>query len=144
MRSTHIVIAAALAISATACSPTFNWRELNVDGTRLKAMLPCKPDQDSREVQIAGKPAKLEVLACDAGGAKFALLHADLGEVILCHVLDGAGLHAAVVLAPSLQAVDGLVVAEPTREIAIEEHLTAATVHEEERGPGAERLHRNE
>ncbi|MBC7602859.1 MAG: hypothetical protein H7255_09395 [Ramlibacter sp.] len=80
MRSTHIVIAAALAISATACSPTFNWRELNVDGTRLKAMLPCKPDQDSREVQIAGKPAKLEVLACDAGGAKFALLHADLGD----------------------------------------------------------------
>ncbi|MRD49043.1 hypothetical protein [Caenimonas koreensis] len=85
MRRFHLVaaavFAAVVASFATACSPTFNWRDVNVEGTSLKAMLPCKPDKDSREVPMAGKPAMLEVLACDAGSAKFALLHADIGDV---------------------------------------------------------------
>lgn len=80
MRSTYPVIAGVVVLLATACSPALNWREVNVEATQLKAVLPCKPDKDSREVLLVGRPATLQVLACDAGGAKFALLHADIGD----------------------------------------------------------------
>ena len=74
------MIAGVVLLLAAACSPALNWRDVNVEATQLKAMLPCKPDKDSREVPMAGRPATLHVLACDAGGAKFALLHADVGD----------------------------------------------------------------
>jgi hypothetical protein len=77
----RIFAAALLAATAalTACSPTFNWREVRAEPTPLKAMLPCKPDNGAREVPMAGRQVSLEVLGCDAGGATFALLFADIG-----------------------------------------------------------------
>ena len=66
--------------AVSACSPTFNWREVRTDSTPLKAMLPCKPDKGARDVPMAGKKVSLEVLGCDAGGATFALLFADIGD----------------------------------------------------------------
>ena len=69
-----------LGCAATACSPTFNWREVGVEATGLKAMLPCKPDKGSRTVPMAGRDVELHVLGCDTGGATFAVLHADLGD----------------------------------------------------------------
>lgn len=77
------ILAAALMLSmgaVTACSPTFNWREVRTDTTPLKAMLPCKPDKGAREVPMAGRNVSLEVLGCDTGGATFALLSADIGD----------------------------------------------------------------
>lgn len=65
---------------AAGCSPTFNWREVRVEPTPLTAMLPCKPDQATREVPMAGRRVELTVLSCEAGGATFALLFADIGE----------------------------------------------------------------
>lgn len=69
------------AVAATAallaCSPTFNWREVRVESTGLKAMFPCKPDHATRNVVLAERPVSLEALACDAGGATFAVLFAD-------------------------------------------------------------------
>lgn len=69
-----------LGCAATACSPTFNWREVGVEATGLKAMLPCKPDKGARTVPMAGREVELHVLGCDTGGATFAVLHADLGD----------------------------------------------------------------
>jgi hypothetical protein len=71
-----LVSAAALA----ACSPTFNWREIRIEPTPLKAMLPCKPDKGARTVPMAGRDVSLEVQGCDTGGATFAVLHADIGD----------------------------------------------------------------
>jgi len=62
------------------CSPTFDWREVRIESTGLKAMLPCKPDKRSREVPMAGQQVALQVLGCDTGGATFAVLFADLGD----------------------------------------------------------------
>jgi hypothetical protein len=69
-----------LALAAAACSPTFNWREIRVESTPLRAMLPCKPDKASRTVPMAGADVQLEVLGCETGGATFALLHATLQD----------------------------------------------------------------
>ncbi|HZY16831.1 MAG TPA: hypothetical protein VFE82_00035 [Ramlibacter sp.] len=74
-------LAAALLLTALAgCSPTFNWREVRVDPTDLRAMFPCKPDKGSRRVPMAGRDVELSVVGCDTGGATFAILHAELGE----------------------------------------------------------------
>jgi hypothetical protein len=70
-----LLLAAALA----ACSPTFNWREVRVESTPLKAMLPCKPDKGARRVPMVGRDVELAVAGCETGGATFAILHADLG-----------------------------------------------------------------
>lgn len=71
---------ALLAAAATGCSPTFNWREVRAEPSPLMAMLPCKPEQDSRRVPMAGRDVDLAVVGCDTGGATFAVMHARLPE----------------------------------------------------------------
>ena len=77
------VLAAALLMSASACSPTFNWREWRVDGTPLLALLPCKPESASRPAPLAGgdaAPVELHMHSCEAGGVRFAVAWADVGQ----------------------------------------------------------------
>lgn len=69
-----------LALAAGACSPTFNWREVRVESTSLKAMLPCKPDKGMRRVAMGATQVELSGIGCDTGGATFAVLHAELGD----------------------------------------------------------------
>ena len=69
-----------LALAAGACSPTFNWREVRVESTTLKAMLPCKPDKGMRRVTMGAAQVELSGIGCDTGGATFAVLHAELGD----------------------------------------------------------------
>lgn len=76
----RFVPALLLALAAAACSPTFNWRELRVEGTALRTMLPCKPDKATRKVPMAGTDVELQVLGCQTGGATFAVLHATLQD----------------------------------------------------------------
>lgn len=63
-----------------ACSPTFNWRALPVDGAPLQALLPCKPEKAEREVPLAGVPTALQMRSCEAGGLTFAVAWADVRE----------------------------------------------------------------
>jgi len=74
--SAVLLLVAALA----ACSPTFNWREVRSETGGLKAMLPCKPEKESRVVPMAGRDVGLTVLGCETGGATFALMFADIGN----------------------------------------------------------------
>jgi hypothetical protein len=79
----------AAAIALAACSPTFNWRDIRVEATGLKAQLPCKPDHGARVVPMAGRQVQLQVLGCDAGGATFAILTGDVVDPLRsAEVLD--------------------------------------------------------
>lgn len=71
---------AALLLALSACSPTFNWRDWAVEGTPLKATLPCKPEAASRPVPMLGTPVALHMLSCEAGGLRFALAWAEIAE----------------------------------------------------------------
>lgn len=71
-------LAALLALGA--CSPTFNWRELRLDGTPLLALMPCKPESATRPVPLAGTPTELHMHSCEAGGLRFAVAWADVGN----------------------------------------------------------------
>lgn len=75
--------AAALLLAAAACSPTFNWREWRVDDTPLQALMPCKPESATRPVPLAGAgaaPVVLHMHSCEAGGLRFAVAWADMGQ----------------------------------------------------------------
>ena len=67
-------------LSLAACSPTFNWREVRPEGTRLNLLLPCKPDKAQKVVPLGGRATSLSMLGCDAGGATFAVAVADVGD----------------------------------------------------------------
>jgi hypothetical protein len=74
-------IAAALLLLAAACTPTFNWRELPVESTGLRATFPCKPESVERRTEFApGREIVLHALACETGGATFAVLYGDVGQ----------------------------------------------------------------
>jgi len=81
------------AVTLAACSPTYNWRQLRLDGTPLQALMPCKAESAARPVPLgtptAGAPAAgaqpavaapaataaatLTMHSCQAGGLTFAV-----------------------------------------------------------------------
>jgi hypothetical protein len=66
-------------LALAACSPTFNWRDWPVQGTPLRATMPCKPESASRPVPMLGTPVELHMHSCETGGMRFALAWADVG-----------------------------------------------------------------
>ena len=77
----RFLINAAVALTVlTACNPTFNWRDVRPDGTRLALLLPCKPDKAQRTVPMASQPTEMNLLSCDAGGVTFAVSMADVNN----------------------------------------------------------------
>lgn len=66
-------------LTVAACSPTYNWREVRPEGTRLALLLPCKPDKAEKTVPLGGRDTPLAMLGCETGGATFAVAVADLG-----------------------------------------------------------------
>jgi hypothetical protein len=69
---------AALSLLAlSACYPTFNWRELRLEGTPLQALLPCKAETAERTVPLGGVSTVLHMHSCKTSGLTFALAWAN-------------------------------------------------------------------
>lgn len=64
----------------SACSPSLNWRETRIADTDLAAMMPCKPANHQRTVPLAGLTVTLQMTACDADGATFAIAHTSIPD----------------------------------------------------------------
>lgn len=67
-----------MVVVLSACSPTFNWRDVRLASTPLQALMPCKPETAQRSVPLAGSPTELHLLACETGGIQFALAWAEV------------------------------------------------------------------
>jgi hypothetical protein len=68
-----------LSLAFPACTPTYNWREITIAPPGLHASFPCKPDQAERKLPFAqGREAVVHAVGCEAGGASYAVLWADL------------------------------------------------------------------
>lgn len=83
MRISLVALGAALTAQAlilTACNPTFNWRDVRPDGSRLALLMPCKPEKAQKSVAMAGQATELLLLSCDAGGATFGVAIADVKD----------------------------------------------------------------
>lgn len=77
----HVVAVAllvTLSVGLTACSPTFNWREMRLEGASLVALMPCKPETASRDVPLLGVATGLHMHSCKAGDLTFAVAWAEL------------------------------------------------------------------
>jgi len=67
-------------LALAACSPDFNWRDARPEHTQLSLLLPCKPDKAQKVVPLGGQQTTLSMLGCEAGGAAFAIVVADVGD----------------------------------------------------------------
>ena len=67
-------------LAFAACSPALNWREVRLEPTALVAMLPCKPDQGTRTVSLAGQNLAMHMLGCEADSATFAVSYVDVPD----------------------------------------------------------------
>ena len=76
-------VALALTLTLVACSPALNWRSVPVPEADLTVTLPCKPDSAHRTVELAGAPAELAMVGCEADGAVFAVSHTAMADPAL-------------------------------------------------------------
>ena len=80
MTRSATLIAALAATCGAACSPALDWREFVPEGTDISVSFPCRPDRHARAVTVAGATAQMEMLACNAGDATFALAFVDVAD----------------------------------------------------------------
>jgi len=80
MQVLYKALGLAAVLGLAACQPALNWREVRSGVHRLVVLLPCKPDQGSREVPMAGTPVQLDMQGCEAAGSMFAVSHARLAD----------------------------------------------------------------
>ena len=60
----------------SACTPALNWRNVQLDtvnGSSLKAELPCKPDNATRKQQLADIQVELSMMGCVANEITFTM-----------------------------------------------------------------------
>ncbi len=60
-------------MSLMACTPALNWRETTLG--RMTALLPCKPDTATRQVDMGRERVAMAMAGCEAGGAIYAISH---------------------------------------------------------------------
>jgi len=63
--------------------------------TPLMAQLPCRPGRFERRVTVAGRPLRMTMLSCEAGGVTYGVASADVGdpaqvEAVLAGLADSA------------------------------------------------------
>src|SRR4051812_22462372 len=73
-----VTVAAVLACAA--CTPALNWRDVRLDDGRLLAQFPCKPDERSRDALLQERRVRMTLHSCNADGANYAIVHADVQD----------------------------------------------------------------
>lgn len=78
-----LALGATLILAATAlgaCSPTLDWRSVRPKGVNILITYPCKPEQVTQPVELAGEKVPMSMTGCVAGDMTFALAHATLAS----------------------------------------------------------------
>ena len=57
----------------SSCTPSFNWREFKFGDDELTFLIPCKPEQASKEVMIEDQKELLVMVACNVGAVNFTI-----------------------------------------------------------------------
>lgn len=69
-----------LGMALLACAPALDWREQRPAGAGITLLFPCKPDSHARQVRLGADTVRLELHACSAAGATWALAFADVAD----------------------------------------------------------------
>lgn len=94
-KGTRLPVIFVTAAILAGCSPALDWRTVELPGTDLQAVLPCRPGRFERTVQLEGRALKLFMLSCETNGVTYALSTADVGdtgqvEPVLSALLEAA------------------------------------------------------
>lgn len=65
-----------------ACTPTYNWRELELAGGLVHAAFPSRVETDTRDIQLAGQKLPFSLTSARVGDAVFAVGHAPLPAAV--------------------------------------------------------------
>ena len=76
----HCLLVLTVATALVGCSPQFNWRDVQLDASALRALFPCKPDRATRPIPLANGTLAITMLGCEAGDAMFTLAAASVGD----------------------------------------------------------------
>ncbi len=76
----RLILSFTAVASLAACSPALDWREFQPEGSGVVATFPCKPDRHVRTIKLAVQTVRMEMLACGADDAQFALSFLDLDD----------------------------------------------------------------
>jgi len=60
-------------LALVGCSPEYDWRELRPQGQDIAVMLPAKPAQDTRDIDLDGLKVSMTMIGARAGSTIFAL-----------------------------------------------------------------------
>jgi hypothetical protein len=63
-----------------ACSPSVNWRVIDLSSAAASVLMPCKPDAAQREVPLQSRPSVMEMRSCETGGVTYAVAWTRLPE----------------------------------------------------------------
>lgn len=103
---------AGLSVLAGACAPALDWREVRPEAAGLVMLLPCKPEQRTRQLALAGRQVQMQVLGCTADGTTWGLSTADLVDPAL------VGPALAELRAARLLNLDGVETAVQAAQVA--------------------------
>lgn len=79
-RSSGVLAVCIAALAVSACTPTYDWREVRLPDTGLTALFPCKPSSAARQVALAGVSVPMVMHACSAGSQTWAVSFVALGD----------------------------------------------------------------
>lgn len=63
-----------------ACTPALDWREVRLGDSGLSGLFPCKPVSQTRRVRLGPDTVRLELHACSADAATWAVAFAELDD----------------------------------------------------------------
>lgn len=83
-RNSTVTLPGALALLAAlllaACSPRYNWREASDNGAHFVVLLPAKPANVTRSVDLDGPRVDMSMTAAEVDGTTFAVATAELPD----------------------------------------------------------------
>ncbi|MFT4103097.1 MAG: hypothetical protein QM674_19100 [Burkholderiaceae bacterium] len=97
--------ALAFLLVLAACTPTFNWREVQAGDDGYRVMLPAKPSHLQRRINLDGLEVEMSMRAAEVEGMSFAVgaIRLPMGTLGVAPARGAAGGHSSDELAASLR-----------------------------------------
>lgn len=80
LSSLWVAAVAACVLMLSACSPTYDWREVHGEAAPFTVLLPAKPATFSRKIDLDGTPATMTMTAAEVDDVTFAVGSAELPD----------------------------------------------------------------
>lgn len=78
-----LILSASLALAG--CFPKYDWRDMRAAADAVRITYPAKPQEESRDVTVAGLTLKMTMKVARVDRSMFAVVHVDLPESVLAN-----------------------------------------------------------